>query len=231
MPGPPWSCKACPSPLVGSSPRTHRPPPARPPGHTPVSPAASQRPRPAAGSGSCQRLREGTDRGMGWLSILPASADTRGRVIHRPDPPQSQHGNAGHAKTGVRSHGQGRNLWCRSLARSARCVLGPKGMRAQPTTSAMQAHCSLSSSTSTRAPARPAAHRPRGGCEPEGAERLLQPSSGRLTRQTCMCLPSGACMLPSYHPEFTVLSPSCCSSSVRRPCHLWPRGSDPPSIQ
>lgn len=70
--------------------------------------------------------------GMRWLSILQALADTQGRLIH----PQSKHRNTCQVKTGVSLHGQGKRdapFGASSLARSACCVLGPKGTHAPPT--------------------------------------------------------------------------------------------------
>lgn len=45
---------------------------------------------------------------MRQLSIPQASADIQGGLMHCPDPPPSQHRNAGHGKTGVSLHGQGK---------------------------------------------------------------------------------------------------------------------------
>lgn len=83
---------------------------------------------------------------MRQLSIPQASADTKGGLLHCPDSPPPQHGNAGHGKTGVcKGRVRGCTLRCFSLARSERCVLGTKGTHTTPTVSSIQSHHSLSS--------------------------------------------------------------------------------------
>lgn len=138
---------------------------------------------------------------MRRLSIPQASADTQGRLIHRPDPSPvlaQKCLSCEHRCVFARAGQEGCTLRCFSLARSARHGLGPKSTHAPPTTSSAQSHRSLSSRKTSRAPGQagcsPAEDRLQGRREQSGS---CSRAAASLTRQSCTCLPKGACTLPS----------------------------------
>lgn len=91
-------------------------------------PCASQGLYPAAGSVSFSSCAKGgRDGGTRRLSILQASADTQGRLIHCPNPPPIAAWKCLSRKISVSLHGQGKKAVPFSQARSACHVLGPKG--------------------------------------------------------------------------------------------------------